>query len=76
LGARIPAGLEPKIFEVDTGSEYWDRGRVAALRPTSDASEVNRARGYRKNGGAPVLSEYLRISACDLRMGGSSTYNS
>jgi hypothetical protein len=35
LGARIPAGLEPKIFEVDTGSEYWDRGRVAALRHTS-----------------------------------------
>lgn len=35
LGARIPAGLEPKIFLVDTGSEYWDRGRVAALRHTS-----------------------------------------
>jgi hypothetical protein len=35
LGARIPAGLQPKIFEVDTGSEYWDRGRVAALRHTS-----------------------------------------
>ena len=40
LGARIPAGLEPKIFEVDTGSEYWDRGRVASLRHTSlDGSE-------------------------------------
>jgi hypothetical protein len=35
LGARIPAGLEPKIFLVDTGSEYWDRGRVAALRHLS-----------------------------------------
>ena len=35
LGARIPAGLEPKIFLVDTGSEYWDRGRVAALRHVS-----------------------------------------
>jgi hypothetical protein len=35
LGARIPAGLEPKIFFVDTGSEYWDRGRVAALRHLS-----------------------------------------
>jgi len=35
LGARVPAGLEPKIFEVDTGSEYWDRGRVAALRHLS-----------------------------------------
>jgi hypothetical protein len=35
LGARIPAGLEPKIFLVDTASEYWDRGRVSALRHTS-----------------------------------------
>jgi hypothetical protein len=34
-GARIPAGLEPKLMLVDTGSEYWDRGRVAALRHTS-----------------------------------------
>ena len=29
LGARIPAGLEPKLMFVDTGSEYWDRGRRA-----------------------------------------------
>jgi hypothetical protein len=35
LGARIPAGQEPKLFLVDTSSEYWDRGRVAALRHTS-----------------------------------------
>ncbi|MGH9692472.1 MAG: alpha/beta hydrolase domain-containing protein [Candidatus Acidiferrales bacterium] len=35
LGARVPAGKEPKIFLVDTGSEYWDRGRVAALRHVS-----------------------------------------
>ena len=35
LGARVPAGLEPKVFLVDTGSEYWDRGRVAALRHVS-----------------------------------------
>jgi Alpha/beta hydrolase domain len=35
LGARVPAGKEPKIFLVDTGSEYWDRGRVAALRHLS-----------------------------------------
>ena len=35
LGARIPAGLEPKVFLVDTESEYWDRGRVAALRHTT-----------------------------------------
>ena len=35
LGARIPAGLEPKMMLVDTSSEYWDRGRVAALRHTT-----------------------------------------
>ena len=35
MGARIPAGLEPKLMLVDTGSEYWDRGRLAALRHTS-----------------------------------------
>ena len=35
LGARVPAGLEPKLFLVDSGSEYWDRGRVAALRHVS-----------------------------------------
>jgi hypothetical protein len=35
FGARIPAGLEPKLMLVDSGSEYWDRGRVAALRHTS-----------------------------------------
>jgi hypothetical protein len=35
LGARIPAGLEPKILEVDTESEYYDRGRVTSLRHIS-----------------------------------------
>lgn len=35
LSIRIPAGQDPKIFFVDTGSEYWDRGRVAALRHLS-----------------------------------------
>ncbi len=35
LGARIPAGLEPKIFSLDTGSEYWDKGRLGALRHAS-----------------------------------------
>jgi hypothetical protein len=40
LGARIPAGLEPKMMLVDTSSEYWDRGRVAALRHmTLDGSD-------------------------------------
>jgi hypothetical protein len=35
LGARIPAGLEPKIFMFDSGSEYWDKGRLGALHHTS-----------------------------------------
>jgi hypothetical protein len=35
MGARVPAGLEPKLLLVDTGSEYWDRGRLAALRHIS-----------------------------------------
>ncbi len=35
LGWRIPAGLEPKLMLVDTSSEYWDRGRLAALRHTT-----------------------------------------
>jgi hypothetical protein len=35
LGARVPTRQEPKIFLVDTGSEYWDRGRVASLRHLS-----------------------------------------
>ena len=40
LGARIPASLEPKIVLFDTAAEYWDRGRLAALRHTSiDGSE-------------------------------------
>lgn len=40
LGARIPAGLELKIFTFDTGSEYWDKGRLGALRHASiDGSE-------------------------------------
>jgi hypothetical protein len=40
LGKAIPAGLEPKLFLVDSSSEYWDRGRVAAMRHTAmDGSE-------------------------------------
>ena len=35
LGRRVSPGQEPKIFLVDTSSEYWDRGRVAALRHVS-----------------------------------------
>jgi hypothetical protein len=40
LGARIPAGLEPKIFLVNTESEYWDRGRVSGeLTMSIDGTE-------------------------------------
>ncbi|MBM4183238.1 MAG: hypothetical protein FJ207_03320 [Gemmatimonadetes bacterium] len=35
LGARIPAGLEPKIVLLESSSEYWDRGRVSALNHTT-----------------------------------------
>jgi hypothetical protein len=35
LGAHIPVGMEPKILEVDTESEYYDRGRVDSLRHIS-----------------------------------------
>lgn len=35
LGARVPAGLEPKVFMFDTGSEYWDKGRLGALKHAS-----------------------------------------
>lgn len=31
LGARVPEGAHPKVFIVDSSSEYWDRGRAAAL---------------------------------------------
>jgi hypothetical protein len=51
LGARIPQGLEPKIFTFDTGSEYWDKGRLGALRHTSidgteDSSDAPNVRMY------------------------------
>ena len=35
IGARIPAGLEPKVFLFDSASEYWDKGRLGALRHAS-----------------------------------------
>ena len=34
LGARVPAGQEPKIFLFDSGSEYWNQGRAAAILVT------------------------------------------
>ena len=51
LGARIPAGLEPKIFTFDTGSEYWDKGRLGALRHasidgTEDSADAPNVRMY------------------------------
>ncbi len=35
MGVRIPKGLEPKIFLFDSASEYWDKGRLGALRHAS-----------------------------------------
>jgi hypothetical protein len=51
LGARIPAGLEPKIVTFDTGSEYWDKGRLGALRHasvdgTADLADAPNVRVY------------------------------
>jgi hypothetical protein len=51
LGARIPAGLEPKIFTFDSGSEYWDKGRLGALRHATidglaDSSDAPNVRMY------------------------------
>ena len=55
LGARIPAGLEPRIFLVDSSSEYWDRGRVAAMRHTTmdgkqDVEDAPNVRVYHLTG--------------------------
>lgn len=49
LGRRIPAGLEPKLFLVDSSSEYWDRGRVAAMRHTAmdGSADLNDAANVR-----------------------------
>lgn len=51
LGARIPAGLHPKVFMVESSSEYWDRGRVTALNHTTidgtqDAAPPDNVRLY------------------------------
>lgn len=55
LGKSIPAGLEPKLFLVDSSSEYWDRGRVAAMRHTSmdgseDVDDAPNVRAYQLSG--------------------------
>lgn len=81
LGARIPAGLEPKIFLVDTESEYYDRGRVSSLRAISidgreDLADPPNMRifmlaGAKHGSGSwpPVESEaqQLRIDPLDYR---------
>ncbi len=67
LGSRIPEGLEPKIVLYETSSEYWDRGRVAALNHTSldgreDVSLAENVRFYvmasipHSNGSLPPLA--------------------
>lgn len=35
LGARIAAGVRPKIFITNSSSEYWGKGQVAALNHVS-----------------------------------------
>lgn len=55
LGSRIPAGMEPKLLLVDSSSEYWDRGRVAALRHTTmdgkqDLDDAQNVRAYLLSG--------------------------
>jgi hypothetical protein len=55
LGRRIPAGMEPKLFLVDSSSEYWDRGRVAAMRHTTmdgseDLDDAPNVRSYQLTG--------------------------
>lgn len=55
LGARIPVGMEPKLFLVDSSSEYWDRGRVAAMRHTAmdgsaDLDDAPNVRAYQLAG--------------------------
>ena len=49
LGSRIPEGLEPKVVLYETSSEYWDRGRVAALNHTTidGREDVNLAENVR-----------------------------
>lgn len=55
LGKLIPTGMEPKLFLVDSSSEYWDRGRVAAMRHTTmdgsaDLADAPNVRAYQLAG--------------------------
>jgi hypothetical protein len=55
LGKLIPSGMEPKLFLVDSSSEYWDRGRVAAMRHTTmdgtaDLEDAPNVRAYQLSG--------------------------
>jgi len=81
LGALIPSGLEPKILEVDTESEYYDRGRVTSLRHISmDGSQdlpdppnvrIFLLTGARHGSGtwppAEAESQQLRVDPLDYR---------
>lgn len=83
LGARVPAGLEPKIFLVDTESEYFDRGRVSSLRHISmdgrkDLPDPPNVRifllaGAKHGSGswppADAESQQLRVNPLDYRWG-------
>jgi hypothetical protein len=81
LGARIPAGMEPKIFYVDTESEMYDRGRNATLRtismdgredlPDSPNVRVFLLTGAKHGSGtwppADAQSQQLRVDPLDYR---------
>ena len=83
LGARIPAGMEPKIFYVDTESEMYDRGRNATLRTISidgreDLPDTPNVRvfllaGAKHGSGtwppADAQTQQLRVDPLDYRWG-------
>ena len=81
LGSRIPAGLHPKVVLYETSSEYWDRGRVAALNHTSidgqeDVTLAENVRFYvmasipHSNGSLPPIKRWeqqVRGNPIDVR---------
>jgi hypothetical protein len=51
LGARVPKGADPKIFIVNSSTEYWGASRVAALTHVSldgrqDVQDADNTRNY------------------------------
>ncbi len=51
LGARVPRGADPKVFVVNSSTEYWGASRVAALTHVSidgrqDVQDADNVRNY------------------------------